>query len=65
MESEGQETACIINDMSDMVVVDLDVTVTAELDTENDLPEEEGGNVLDVTQGLKFFFFYLLSLLYI
>lgn len=51
MESEGRETACIVNDMSDMVVVDLDFTVTAEVDTENDIPEE--ASTLDVTQGLK------------
>lgn len=52
MESEAREVACIVNDMSDMVVVDLDSTVTAELDTEDGLPEE-ARNVLDVAQGMK------------
>ncbi|XP_037553565.1 SHC SH2 domain-binding protein 1 [Nematolebias whitei] len=51
MESEAREVACIVNDMSDMVVVDLDSTVTAELDTEDGLPEE-ARNVSDVAHAL-------------
>ncbi|XP_017275072.1 SHC SH2 domain-binding protein 1 isoform X2 [Kryptolebias marmoratus] len=52
MEPEARELGCIVNDMSDMVVVDLDCTVTAELEAEDGFPEEEARNVLDVTQAL-------------
>lgn len=50
MEQENQETACIVSDMSDMVVVDLHSAVKAE-ETEEGLPGA-GRSLLDITQGL-------------
>jgi len=51
MEQESQDAACIVNDMSDLVVVDLDSAVKVELDTENGLSEVRP-HILDITQGL-------------
>ncbi|XP_072237167.1 SHC SH2 domain-binding protein 1 [Leuresthes tenuis] len=51
MEQESRDAACIVNDMSDLVVVDLDSAVKVELDSENGLSEERP-HILDITQAL-------------
>ncbi|XP_014855717.1 PREDICTED: SHC SH2 domain-binding protein 1 [Poecilia mexicana] len=51
MEQENQKMACIVSDMSDMVVVDLHSAVKAE-ETEEGLPGA-GRSQLDITQALS------------
>ncbi|CAG5850759.1 unnamed protein product [Menidia menidia] len=51
MEQESRDAACTVNDMSDLVVIDLDSADEVKLDKESGLCEEQA-NILDVTQDL-------------
>ncbi|XP_041837577.1 SHC SH2 domain-binding protein 1 isoform X2 [Melanotaenia boesemani] len=51
MEQESREAAYTVKDMSDLVVVDLDSDVKAELKTETS-PPEENASLLDITHSL-------------
>ncbi|KAM4593720.1 SHC SH2 domain-binding protein 1 isoform 2-T2 [Odontesthes bonariensis] len=51
MEQESRDAACIVNDMSDLVVVDLDSADKVELDTENGVSEVRP-HILDINQAL-------------